>query len=268
MQPQHGETIRVTPRRSVSGGVDFDVLVSIVERAEGPRIQMEYNTLLFKPERIRGLIASFTRLLGEGLLDPSKPLSQLAVEVDTATSAPATVTVGTMPTLTAAVSPLEVLSLVDRVRAQAEHSPDDLVIAEAARSLTWQQLEEQSSAVAAELARQGAAAGHTIAVCLTPQSESAIALLAAMKTGAAVLPLPPHASPAQVSDLLSRLPDTLLLAPAGFSGTVSFEDFSTLGPAPDFPVQPSGLFLLLKEATTAACATISAAALLRSAMSG
>jgi len=32
--------------------VNFDLLVSIVERAEGPRLQMEYNTVIFRSERI------------------------------------------------------------------------------------------------------------------------------------------------------------------------------------------------------------------------
>ena len=40
------------PRPSVSGGVNFDMLVSIVERNEGPRLQIEYNTVLFERERV------------------------------------------------------------------------------------------------------------------------------------------------------------------------------------------------------------------------
>jgi len=77
MQPQYGETIRVLPRRSVSGGVDFDMLVSVVERAEGPRIQIEYNTVLFEAARVRNLIDSFVELLDIALREPERRLSQL-----------------------------------------------------------------------------------------------------------------------------------------------------------------------------------------------
>ena len=45
MQPQQAGALEIIPRPSVSGGVNFDLLVSVVERAEGPRLQIEYNTL-------------------------------------------------------------------------------------------------------------------------------------------------------------------------------------------------------------------------------
>src|SRR5262249_41403458 len=44
MQPHQIGELQIVPRPSVSGGVNFDLLVSIVERAEGPRLQIEYNT--------------------------------------------------------------------------------------------------------------------------------------------------------------------------------------------------------------------------------
>ena len=54
MQPQTAGELRIKPRPSVSGGVNFDMLVSIVERAEGPRLQIEYNTSSSARERVRG----------------------------------------------------------------------------------------------------------------------------------------------------------------------------------------------------------------------
>ncbi len=48
MQPQQAGDLKIVPRPSVSGGVNFDLLVSVVERAEGPRLQIEYNTALFE----------------------------------------------------------------------------------------------------------------------------------------------------------------------------------------------------------------------------
>jgi non-ribosomal peptide synthetase component F/thioesterase domain-containing protein/acyl carrier protein len=240
MQPQQGETIRVTPRRSVSGGVDFDVLVSIVERAEGPRIQMEYNTLLFKPERIRGLIESFTQLLGEGLRDPSLPISRLAVATENTTPASvlAAVTVGDVAT--DAVPVADTLSIVDRVRAQAGRVPDDVVVDEATRRLTWRDLDERSSAVAADLLRKGADESSTLVIPLAPQFESVIALLAAIKTGAQVLPLPAHATAAAIAELLPKLSHAMLTGPAdGFAG---------LPAAPDFEPREPGPLLLLTDA--------------------
>ena len=257
MQPQTGETIRVTPRRSLSGGVDFDVLVSIVERAEGPRIQMEYNTELFKPERIRGLIASFTQLLGEGLADPSKSLSELAAAPVTIIGAVAEVS-PELPAL-AATS----LSLLDRVHAFAANTPDEVAVADEKQALAWAQLDGRSSTVAAELLHKGVHSAATVAVYLGPQVESAIALLAALKSGANVLPLPAHATASSIAALLGKAQGTLLLAPAALGASLSFEAFAGLRAA-EFSSAPTGSLLLLNDAATASLSTFAFADVLRS----
>ena len=259
MQPQAGETIRVTPRRSLSGGVDFDVLVSIVERAEGPRIQMEYNTELFKPERIRGLIETFTRLLGDGLLDPSRPLSQLAPAPDS-TALPIST-----PAQSAAqgAAMVDALSLLDRVRMRAANAPEETAVSDASQVLSWKRLEERSSAVAAELVRKGLNGTTTVAVHLAPRVESSIALLAALKTGARVLPLPGHGSPAEVAQLMGRLPGSILVAPGGYQAALSFESFAGL-PADHFSPGVAGPMLFLRDATAATYETVVLADVIRS----
>ena len=61
----------------MSGGVNFDMLVSIVERAEGPRLQIEYNTVLFRRERICRLLDQYTRVLEAVMDDDTLAVSEL-----------------------------------------------------------------------------------------------------------------------------------------------------------------------------------------------
>ncbi len=226
MQPQAGRTIRLTPRRSLSGGVDFDVLVSIVERAEGPRIQMEYNTQLFQPERIRALIAAFSHLLGEALADPGLPLSRLSSTALSGVLPGVKSAAGAVNTAMPSVPVPVALSIFERLSAHARSAPDDIAVVDQHRVLSWQQLEESSFMVASTLLRAGVTEESTVAVLLTPAVESVIALLAALRTGALVLPLPGHGKPTQIADLLKQTPGCVLLAPRGFQAAIEYQDFT------------------------------------------
>ena len=79
MQPQEIAGLRLDPLRSVSGGVDFDLLASVVERAEGPRLQIEYNTDLFSSERIEGLLVAFQQMIAAVLANPERPISEITL---------------------------------------------------------------------------------------------------------------------------------------------------------------------------------------------
>ncbi len=256
MQPQTGRTIRVTPRRSVSGGVDFDLLVSVVERAEGPRIQFEYNTLIFEPARIRGLIDGFIALLGGALAQPELPLSQVAgvvappIALHAAAETQATETLGQ--------------GLLATLAVHVEAKPHALAARDAETTLSRLQLEEQSTAVAGELRRK-MPPPDTLIVHLASRAESMVALLAGIKLGCRILPLPLHADAAVVSACLKKLPGAALLASRTFhtSPLLAFEDFAswtvtrTIASEPHAARPEYARFLLLTDAASPAFAEIS-----------
>ena len=251
MQPQTGRTLRVTPRRSVSGGVDFDLLVSVVERAEGPRIQFEYNTLIFEPARIRGLIDGFIELLGGALEQPDVPLSEVAhvlppssLAIHAAAASPESPIVATP-------------GFLGTVAAHASARPDAIACSDGTTSLTWRQLEEQSFAVAAEVRRIDPPVA-TVIVHLTQRVESMVALLAGLKLGCNLLPLPVQADAAFISACLGSVSNGTLLASqtAGLTPGVAFESFASLLSRPsavvDDTVRPpeAAQFLFLADVSS------------------
>lgn len=250
MQPQTGSTILVTPRRSVSGGVDFDLLVSIVERAEGPRIQMEYNTQLFSTGRIRRLIEGFIELLGNALEYPDRPLSTIAglPAVSAAPEAPAA--------LVAIRKPAAKQRLFDQLSAMAVKLPDAVAVAEPSHSVSWAGLDAQSSAVAAELKRREITSSSLVLVHLSETAASVVALVGALKTGAKVLPLPWHGTSDSIHTLLTLMPGSFLLASREFSfksakGQLFFDEIERLAPHPNFQPDGRGELVFLKDASSA-----------------
>jgi len=84
MQPQHTPSLEITPLRSVSPGTMFDLLLSIVERAEGPRLQLEYNPGFFRASTIQRILQLFVRVLETMLSATDSPLgSALALDGST-----------------------------------------------------------------------------------------------------------------------------------------------------------------------------------------
>ncbi len=228
MQRQEIPGLRLDPLRSVSGGVDFDLLVSVVERVEGPRLQIEYNTDLFSSERIEGLLSAFQQTLAAVLANPDLPISQVAFSSAVEPPAfPASAAPSAAPTNLLAV-------IAHHVSAR----PDAVAIRAGAHQLTWRELQERSDALATHLLRQGALDAASRAwIILTPQIESATALLALLRLGEdapRITPLPAHT---RIEDLpLTESAAPLLLGPltqirkiaAPAIRTVTYEDIAAL----------------------------------------
>ncbi len=77
MQPMDLGELSIKPIRSVSPGSIFELSLGIVERQEGTRLQLEYNTDLFKLETVRLMLADLQSILQSAVLDANKKISEL-----------------------------------------------------------------------------------------------------------------------------------------------------------------------------------------------
>ena len=85
----------------------------------------------------------------------------------------------------------------------ARNCPDRPAVAWRGRVLTYQQLEEQSTRLAAFLQRQGIGPRTRVGLYLPKCPESIVSMLAVLKAGAAYVPVDPHAPPARASFVLA-----------------------------------------------------------------
>ena len=79
----------------------------------------------------------------------------------------------------------------EAISAQAARTGEQAAIEHGGRSVTYRELEQQATALAARLRAGGVAPGDTVGLCLERTPALVVALLAILKTGAAYLPLDP-----------------------------------------------------------------------------
>lgn len=77
MKPMDLAELSITPLRSVSPGSIFDLSLGIVERGEGVRLQLEYNTDLFQVATARRMLEDLQRILQSAILDADRTISEL-----------------------------------------------------------------------------------------------------------------------------------------------------------------------------------------------
>lgn len=229
MQPQQAGGLTVTPRPSVSGGVNFDFLVSVVERAEGPRLQVEYNTRLFTWQRVRRFIAMFVRVLEAVMADDAARVSEWPlVEPGELAEVQAAGSSTWQPGSLSKTETASVWSYLDRKMAARGSAT---AIVSGGNRTSWADLRKRSLEFASRMAASGVEAGRLVALEMNQTAESAAAALAALRLGAAVLPVPAAASAADWVELTACFHPALSVAGSSFAKP-PITSFSELGDVP------------------------------------
>jgi amino acid adenylation domain-containing protein len=84
------------------------------------------------------------------------------------------------------------------LRDSARARPDALALVDGDRSLTFRELDEQSNSVASRLIEIGVSRGDRVGILVPKSAEGVIGIYAAMKAGAAYVPIDPSAPEARV----------------------------------------------------------------------
>jgi non-ribosomal peptide synthetase component F/thioesterase domain-containing protein len=219
MQPQEAPGLKVTPRPSVSGGVNFDLLVSIVERAEGPRLQMEYNTVLFRKERIVSLIAMYLRVLEAVMEDDSVTVSHLPLTAPEPVAEPSAASEAAIPAASPAT--LETLSQWFDQRAESFAGAPVVLVGDRDERISWQSLRERSFTLEAALRHLGVSAGQTVVLRMEHSAQDAAAAWALLRIGAVVLPLPATTGVVEWTEILAAHKPIAALSSSDFAATVA-----------------------------------------------
>jgi len=177
--------LEVTPLEVNNGTAKFDLSWAVIERPDGLRVGLTYNSDLFPPATARRMRGHFRQLLEAAAAEPDCRLSALPM-----------LTAGERRQLlhdwndTAADYPRG-LCLHQLFEAQAARVPDAVAVTGAGRHLTYRQLNEAANRLAHRLRGLGAGPGRLVAVCLGRSPELLVGLLGVPKSGAAYVPLDP-----------------------------------------------------------------------------
>ncbi|RFB75517.1 non-ribosomal peptide synthetase [Methylovirgula sp. 4M-Z18] len=170
---------------SMSAGALYDLNFFMVERDEGWRLSCEYNTDLFAPATIAGLLDRFHIILREIVRDAGRPIATIPVisGLDRARLV-------VENNHTEMAYPAD-LTIVDLIAAQTKKTPDATAIVCGDEHMTFQRLDERSTLLAGVLRAQTGGKQGQIGVFLERSCDLVVALLAVLKSGNAYVPLDP-----------------------------------------------------------------------------
>jgi amino acid adenylation domain-containing protein len=216
-------------------GSQVDLTVYVRGDGAGLRLDAVYNPDLFDPARVDEVLRQYLHLLAQVVGAPERPIGRLSLVTQHAR----TVLPDPRTPLPAERQP----ALLDRLRRHAAAAPDRVAVAGPGLTLAYGELDRASARAAVLLRRAGAGRGQVVAILGDRSPWLVVALLAAMRAGAAFLVLDRGFPPRRLADHVR------LARPAAWvelPGAPPPEELaSALGglprlrlPAPDGPLEP------------------------------
>ncbi|WP_459963872.1 non-ribosomal peptide synthetase, partial [Mycobacterium avium] len=196
--------LQVTPMPLHTNTARMDLTFSLAERftesgqRAGIAVTAEYRTDVFDGRTVEGLIERLQRLLTAVTADPQRRLS--AVDLLDANEHARLEKWGNTAVLARPATPV---SVPDRFAAQAARTPDAVALTCDGRSMTYRELDEAANRLAHFMIHHGAGPGERVALLFPRSAEAIVAILAALKSGAAYLPIDPALPAARVEFMLT-----------------------------------------------------------------
>ena len=182
----------------------FDITLTIWDNEEGMRGYLEYNTDLFDDDSTAQFVAHFQQLLAQIGQHPDVALSQLSI-----LSSPEQKKILTDWNETKRPFPTQTLTQL--FSQQAAKTPAAIAITGVDGSLTYAQLESQSSQLAAYLRQHDLQPDTLIGVALPRHTQMLVAILGILKAGAAYLPIDPAYPAPRIQYMLDHAQAPLLI---------------------------------------------------------
>ncbi len=206
--------ISVTYRRPYGVSARMEMSWIVAERpGEGATLAVEYNTDLFDADTMSGHLRHYRELLDNLTAAPDA----LAGDVEMLTPAERAwlLTVGSG--LDRAVRETTATA---QFEARARELPGEVALV-ADEALTFAELNRRANQLAALLRDRGATAGSIVGLCLRRCSDLVVAMLAALKSGAAYLPLDPSHPAARVAGIVADAEPVAVLAHAATTAALA-----------------------------------------------
>ncbi|WP_053640383.1 MULTISPECIES: non-ribosomal peptide synthetase [unclassified Streptomyces] len=168
-------TVEQLPFPEIDGKFDLTLYVS----TEGGRVALEavYDSGLFLPERVADLLEQLELVLAQAAADPGRPVADLALATGRATAL--------VPGPDAELPAGYPGSVLERLDEHARLHPGRTALEGAGRTWTYGELAGAVARTAARLRAVGAGPGDVVAVHAERSPRTVVALLAALRAGAA-----------------------------------------------------------------------------------
>ncbi|HEX5534480.1 MAG TPA: amino acid adenylation domain-containing protein [Actinomycetales bacterium] len=201
--------VEVTPQPVATDTSKFDLFVNVSELAHGgATATVEYATDLYDVDTVERIAAQFVRVLEQVVADPDTVVGAVDLLSPHERAAALSRASGT-------ATPVARISVPAMFGRQVERTPAAVAVASGEVSLTYRELHDRATRVAAALQARGAGPGTLVGLALSRSPSLVVALLGILKSGAAYVPLDPRWLGARVHAIIADAEPTLLLTDAG-----------------------------------------------------
>jgi len=170
-----------------------DLTLFLWEGRQALTASLEYSTDLFAPATIERMVEHFQNVLAAILGDPAQLLSAITMLSEAERQSLADLSTPRLP------DARDEPGLIQRFARAAAEAPDATAVYSVDGSLSYAELDEASSRLAAHLSKQGMRPGSSVALWLKTSPDLIIGLLAVLKTGAVYVPLDEDSPPAYLA---------------------------------------------------------------------
>ncbi|HEX8147528.1 MAG TPA: amino acid adenylation domain-containing protein [Pyrinomonadaceae bacterium] len=197
--------VSLTPLDCESTSAKFDLTLVVLDTPQGLRARMEYNAELFRAETVRRLLDNYQTLLESIPANLDERVHSLPVlspnerrRLLTEWNAPA-------------AAPAAAPCVHELFAEQAARTPGRTAVVSDGEQASYGELDRRSSQLAQYLRRLGVEPEETVALCCERSVDLVVGLLAALKAGAAYVPLDPAAPVERLSYMLAETRSKVLL---------------------------------------------------------
>ncbi|ASS75398.1 hypothetical protein CIG75_10620 [Tumebacillus algifaecis] len=211
------DQLKFAPYPFKTGTSKFDMSLSATEKDDTLEFELEYSTKLFAEPRMMALVGHFIRVLQEVVSN----IDTKICEFEILTSEEQQVLVnGFNATEAPFVLDKRIHELFEE---QAAKTPDRIAAIFKDTSLTYREVEERASLLAAVLRARGIGRTDIVGIMLQPSLDMVIGTLGILKAGAAFLPIDPAYPTDRIKFMLEDSRAALLLSQSAICDKVDFE---------------------------------------------
>ncbi|HEX2187933.1 MAG TPA: amino acid adenylation domain-containing protein, partial [Longimicrobiaceae bacterium] len=226
-RPFAGIGVEVFPVRTAAA--TFDLAVAAAERDGGLAVSFTWRDELWDASTMESVANAYAVLLEAVAADPGRRLRDLPLTPE-AERERILLEWSRGPAV-----PAPRWLVHERVAEQAARTPAAPAAEFEGRALTYAELEAAAGSLAARLHALGVGPGARVAICLERSPEWLVAVLAAMKAGAAYVPLDPVHPDARLAQLLADSGARALVTQESLRGRLPDLGGSVVVPAPSPP---------------------------------
>ncbi|HEY0174439.1 MAG TPA: amino acid adenylation domain-containing protein, partial [Pyrinomonadaceae bacterium] len=201
----HLPGLSLKPFRADTHTAKFELLLNLFRKGEGVAGGFEYNADLFDAETIERLVKHFQTLLRNLADEPEREVA----DVSMLTAEEERYFVYEWNE-TAAAYPLD-RCVHELIAEQAARTPEAVAVVYGSQSLTYAQLDAASNRLAQYLVSRGVGPETRVAILLEHSPQMVVAVLGALKAGAAYVPLEPGHPPLRLAFQMEDSEPALLL---------------------------------------------------------